>query len=212
MATDSFLSLACAGILALGFGLLLCFAGYRLFVILLPIWGFFFGLVFGAQAIQALFGVGFLASVTSWVVGFLVGAVFAVLAYLFYTVAVAIFAGSVGYSVVVGIVLALGLPMGWLLWLIGLAAGIIVAIAALALNLQKWIAVIGTALLGAETIIATFVMLFNPAARAIGNPREVVASTSPLVWILAIVVAVLGILVQLRGMRTYQIEAYSRWE
>jgi len=211
MVADSFLGLACAGMLALLFGLLLCFAGYRLFVILLPIWGFFFGLVFGAQAIQALFGVGFLASVTSWVVGFLVGAVFAVLAYLFYTVAVAIFAGSVGYSVVVGIVTALGFPMGWLLWLIGLAVGIVVAIVALALNLQKWVAVIGTAILGAETIIATFVMLFNPSARALGSPSEVVANASLLVWIVAVVVAVLGVLVQVRSMRTYQLEAYSRW-
>jgi len=44
MVTDSFFALACAGLIAFLFGLALTFAGYRLFLILLPIWGFFFGL------------------------------------------------------------------------------------------------------------------------------------------------------------------------
>ncbi len=211
MVNESILSLMCAGLIALMFGLVLCFAGYRFFIIILPIWGFFFGLAFGAQAIQALFGTAFLATVTSWVVGFCVGAVFAVLAYLFYVAAVAILAGSLGYSVVVGILLALGLQMGFLVWLIGIIAAVIVAVVALALNLQKWIVVIGTAVVGAELILATFVMLFNPAARALADPRQVVAQASPLVWIVAIVTAVLGILVQLRSMANYQVEEYSRW-
>ncbi len=211
MEAQSALGLMCAGLLGLMFGLVLCFAGYRFFFILLPIWGFFFGLAFGAQSIQALFGTAFLATITSWVVGFCVGAVFAVLSYLFYVAAVAILAGSVGYSLVVGIVMALGFPMGWLLWLIGVAVGIVVAILALALNLQKWVAVIGTAIIGAETIMATFVMLFNPSARVLGSPSAVIANTSPLVWLVAVVVAVLGVLVQVRSMRTYEFEAYSRW-
>ncbi len=211
MVNESIFGLMCAGLIALMFGLVLCFAGYRLFFILLPIWGFFFGLAFGAQSIQALFGTAFLATVTSWVVGFCVGAVFAVLAYLFYVAAVAILAGALGYTVVVGIITAIGFPMGWLLWLIGVAAGVIVAFLALALNLQKWIVVVGTAVAGAELILATFVLLFNPASRALASVREVIAQASPLVWIVAIVVAVLGILVQIRSMATYQIEAYSRW-
>ena len=81
MVTDSFLSFACAGIIVMLFGLAMTFAGYRLFLYLLPIWGFFFGLMFGAQTIQALLGSSFLGDVTSWIVGFLAGAVFAVLSY-----------------------------------------------------------------------------------------------------------------------------------
>jgi hypothetical protein len=53
MGGDSFLALACAGLIGILFGLVLAFAGYRFFLILLPIFGFFFGLAFGAQAIQA---------------------------------------------------------------------------------------------------------------------------------------------------------------
>ena len=84
MVTDSFLSVACAGLIGILFGLALCFAGYRLFLFLLPVWGFVFGLALGAQTIQALLGQAFLATVTSWVVGLIVGVVFAVLSYLFY--------------------------------------------------------------------------------------------------------------------------------
>ena len=72
---------------------MLCFAGYRFFLILLPIWGFFFGFGFGLQTMQALLGDGSLATITRWVVGFIVALVFAVLAYLFYIAAVAIIAG-----------------------------------------------------------------------------------------------------------------------
>ena len=54
MVNDSFFTLACAGLIGILFGLALCFAGYRLFLVLLPIWGFFFGLALGAQTMQAL--------------------------------------------------------------------------------------------------------------------------------------------------------------
>ena len=72
MTADSFFTLMCGGLIALLFGMMVCFAGYRLFLILLPIWGFFFGFGLGAQAIQAIFGQQFLAEVTSWIVGFIV--------------------------------------------------------------------------------------------------------------------------------------------
>ena len=103
MITESFFTFACAGVIGLLFGTLLTFAGYRFFLFLLPIWGFFFGLALGAQSVQALFGVGFLATVTSWVVGFVVGALFAVLSFVFYAFAVAIIGGSLGYVLAVGL-------------------------------------------------------------------------------------------------------------
>ena len=35
--------LLCMGLIGLLFGLAVVFGGYRLFIVLLPIWGFFFG-------------------------------------------------------------------------------------------------------------------------------------------------------------------------
>ena len=75
--------LLCMGLIGLMFGLAVTFLGYRLFLILLPIWGFFFGFFLGAETVQVIFGIGFLATVTSWVAGFFVGVVVAVLVVVF---------------------------------------------------------------------------------------------------------------------------------
>ncbi len=63
MTTEIFFTLACAALIAYLFGLAMTFAGYKFFLILLPVWGFFFGFFLGAQSMQALFGTGFLATV-----------------------------------------------------------------------------------------------------------------------------------------------------
>ncbi len=52
--------LFCATLIAIILGLVVCFGGYRLFLILLPIWGFFFGFFLGAETVQVIFGIGFL--------------------------------------------------------------------------------------------------------------------------------------------------------
>ncbi len=156
MGTESFLALACGGLIALMFGTVLTFAGYRLFLVLLPIWGFFFGLVFGAQTMQALFGEGFLATITSWVVGFIVAVIFAVLSYMFYMFAVALVAGSLGYTIAVGLLTWIGMSTDWLLWIIGVVAAIALVIVTLIFNLQKWVIIAATAILGAGTVIANF--------------------------------------------------------
>jgi hypothetical protein len=211
MGTDSFLALACAGLIGILFGLAVCFAGYRLFLVLLPIWGFFFGLVFGAQTMQALFGVGFLATITSWVVGFIVGAVFAVLAYLFYMVAVALIAGSLGYAAAVGLLTAIGLQMGFLVWLIGIVVAIILVVVTFRFNLQKWVIIIATGVLGAGVIVGSIVMMFYPHSDVLNNPVKMVLSASPLTAILFIVVAVLGIIAQVRQSRNFTLDKYDRW-
>ena len=76
------------GLLAVAIGLAFCFYGFRVFMVLLPIWGFFAGFLLGANAMTALFGDAFLATATGWVVGFLLGLLFAVLSYLYYWIAV----------------------------------------------------------------------------------------------------------------------------
>ena len=210
--TMSFFTLACAGLIAFMFGLALCFVGYRFFLVLLPIWGFFFGLWLGAQSMQALFGEAFLATVTSWVVGFIVGAVFAVLAYFFYLVAVAIIAGSLGYFVAVGILLWLNLPMGFLVWLIGIVAAVALAFVTLKFNLQKWVIIIATSVLGASVVIGTFVVMFNPAIALLQNPVKFILSQSWLAWITALVLVVVGVYVQFRSSQAVKLEEYNRWE
>jgi hypothetical protein len=211
MTPDSFLAVACASLIAFMFGLVLCFGGYRFFLILLPIWGFFFGLVFGAQSMQMLFGTGFLATVTSWVAGFVVGAIFAVLSYFFYFFAVVLIGAALGYTVATGLLLAIGLDMGVLVWIIGVVAAVAMAFVTIRFNLQKWVIIIATSLLGAGVIFGAFLILFAPHATVLENPIKTALSQSPLLLITAIVVAVFGIIVQTRVNRAYTIQSYNRW-
>lgn len=211
MVTESFLSLACAGLIGILFGLVLCFAGYRLFIILLPIWGFVFGLVFGAQSIQLLFGTGFLATVSSWVVGLVVGAIFAVLSYLFYVVAVAVIAGSLGYGLTVAFLFLIGMDANWLMWIIGIVVAVIAAVVTIVFNLQKWVVIAATAILGAGAMVETVVFLFYPAVTLLENPVKTVIDASPLLLIVFLVFAILGIIAQIMNTRTFVVEEYRRW-
>ena len=166
---------------------------------LLPIFGFFFGIALGAHSIQALFGDGFLATTTSWVVGFFVGLLFAVLAYLFWVFAVAIAAGSLGYTIATGLLTWIGLDLGVFVWLVGMALGVVFAVTALVLNLQKLVVIVASAMLGAGAILGTFVALFSSerASQIVEEPLQSAADVGPLYLLLYLFVAALGIAVQL---------------
>jgi hypothetical protein len=206
-------NILCAGLIGTLFGVVLAFLGYRLFLILLPIWGFFFGLFLGANTVQWLFNSsGFLVDVTGWVVGFVVGAIFAVLSYLFYIAAVAIIAGSLGYFVSVYFLLWVGMKAGFLLWLIGIVVGIVLIFVTLQFNLQKWVIIIATALLGAAVSFSTIIQILNPTANLLDNPVKVYLSQS---WFLLLAFAVMvaaGIVVQYVQNKSFTLDRYNRME
>lgn len=204
--------LFCMGLISLLFGLALVFLGYRLLWIILPIWGFFFGFALGAQTLQALFGIGFLATIASWIVGFFVGALFAVGSYLFYMVAVALLAGSFGYALGVGLLTAIGLDFGFIVWLVGIVAAVAVAAAVLYFNIQKYAVILITALGGTGVIVYTLLAAF-------GNLSPVELMFAPVLmalqdsfwWLLFfIVVAGTGVYVQILANKDFEAEAYNR--
>jgi hypothetical protein len=211
---DSFFAVMCGGMVALLFGMILCFAGYRLFLVLLPIWGFFFGFGLGAQAIMAISpNDAFLATTTSWVVGFIVAVVFAVLAYLFYIAAVAIVSFSLGYSATIALLTALGLPLlgGFIAWLIAVVVGVALALVVLRFNVQKIVIELATAFMGAGAIIGVFVLLFGgPAAQIMENPVKFVLANSPFWLIVALVLGIAGFVLQYMHNRAFELQTYNR--
>jgi Domain of unknown function (DUF4203) len=194
-------------------GSLVALAGYRLFLILLPIYGFFFGLSFGAHSVQALFGDGFLSTTTSWVVGFFAGLLFAVLSYLFWAFAVALVAGSLGYALVAGFFGLFDVDLNALVWIIGVAVGVVFAIGAIALNLQKAIVIVATSLLGAWSVIGTFLFLFTSATpESIADDGvKIVLDDHPLWFLVFAAVAAFGMVFQFQVNRGYEMEQYDRW-
>ncbi|HEX2513358.1 MAG TPA: DUF4203 domain-containing protein [Chloroflexota bacterium] len=214
MTGESFFALAVSSMIAMFFGAVLAFAGYRFFLVLLPIWGFFFGFGLGAQTVQALFGEGFLSTVSSWLVGFVVALIFAVCSYLFYFFAVALIGASLGYALGVGLMQAIGFNLEFLTWLVGIIAGLAFGAAVLLLNIQKWVIIIATALLGAGVIVGTFLFLFGdlPPDELVQNPVRFVLQTSPLWALVFLLVAVLGGVAQAASTRRWQVTTYNRWE
>ena len=208
------LELLCMALIGLLFGLALVFVGYRLFLILLPIWGFFFGFGLGAQTIQVILGTEFLGTVTGWVVGFIVGAIFAILSYLFYVVAVAIISGSLGYGLAVALLGAIGLNLNFIVWILGIIVAVIVAGVVLYFNIQKYAIIVITALAGTGIIILSLVAPFVSARvlALLENPVRVILDRSFLWVLFYIVVAGLGIFMQIMSNREFEIETYNRVE
>ena len=155
------LELLCMALIGLGFGFAIAFWGYKLLWIILPIWGFFAGFVLGSQTIQILFDDGaFLATITGWVVGFVIGGIFALLSYLFYFAAVAILAGAFGYGLTVAILDWIGMDTDWLVWLIAIVAGVALAFVVLRFNIQKYAVIVITAIAGIGITIYVFLAVF----------------------------------------------------
>jgi hypothetical protein len=192
-------------------GLALCFAGYRFFVILLPIWGFFAGFQFGASILTNLFGQGFLTTVIGWVIGLLVGLFAAVLAYLFYAVAVVLLAGFVGYQLGVGIMTWIGFKEGFLAFLVGVIFALAIAALAIFLRLPKVLVIVLSALAGAGTILAgVFLALGRISLDSLRYGEVGAILRDNWFWgLLFLVLAAIGFYFQWRTTQTYFIEEYS---
>jgi hypothetical protein len=196
-----------AAVVALGVGIAFCFYGYRVFLVMLPIWGFFAGLWLGAEGVALVLGQGFLATTTGWVVGFITGLVLAVLSYAFYFLGVGIVAFGFGAGVAVGLLAVIGVDSDLLLLIAGVINGVVFAGLTLLLNLQKYVIMVITAIGGANAIVLAPLLLFERISlvdlQRAGNPIKPILSDSWFWLIIWLVVAGAGIFFQLRSNRTY---------
>jgi hypothetical protein len=204
--------LLCAVLIALLFTTAVAFFGYRLLFLLLPIWGFFWGFGLGAHTIQALFGDALLATVTSWVVGFVVAMFAAVLSYLFFYIGVFLLAAAIGYGVVVAILLAIGLDFGFIVWLLGIIAGVALGVVTIRFNLAKPVLIVGTALVGSAAAVGTLMIGVVGASltNVLQNPVSFVINAGGFIAILLfILMAAAGMYVQFTQNREYTYEAWD---
>jgi hypothetical protein len=189
------------------------FFGYRLFWIILPIWGFFFGLAIGAQGVQALFGDGFLSTAFSWIVAFFLGLLFAMLSYLFWFIAVALVGGYLGYAVVVGFFGLIGVDLGAIVWLLGVAVGVVTAFLTLRFNVQKYVVIVATALLGASAVVGTIIQLFDPLdpSAFADHPVKVVFDQGIGWAVMLLLLAAVAMAFQFASTRYHEVDQYNRW-
>lgn len=206
-------TLLCMALIAMVFGLIVVFGGYRLFLVLLPIWGFFAGFLIGAQSIEFLFSETLFATVTGWVVGFIVGLIFAVLSYMFYFVAVGVVSFSAGYAGTVALLQWLfDIDSGFLVWILAVVVGVILAVVVYMFNLQKYAIIVITAFAGTGMIIYTMLAAFYGVSvvRLVSNPVAVAVDRSWLWFIFFVLVAGTGIYFQWVANRSFEVETYNR--
>jgi len=153
-------------LIAILLGLALTLGGYRFFVILLPIWAFFAGFSSTASAVTGFWGAGFLTTVLSWVLGLLVGLLFAALAYLFYYAAIVILGATVGYQLGVGFMTWIGVNLGLVSALVGVALAVIFAIGVWYLKVPKLLIIVLTSLAGAASLLAGVFLAFGKISLA----------------------------------------------
>ena len=202
-------------ILAVVIGLAFCFGGWRFFLLLLPIWGFVVGFGLGTEAMRALFGDGTFATVTSWIVGFVIAVAFAMLSYLYYYAAIAILAGAVGYVIGASAWGIIGNEQGVIAFVIGLVVGVVFAIGVLALNVPRYLIIVLTGLGGAATVVAGWFLLIGkvPADNVTWWQVGKLISESWFYLIVWGLIAAAGIVAQMRapamGPDTYELDSTS---
>jgi hypothetical protein len=196
------------GLLGIVLGAAFCFAGFRYFLLLLPIWGLFAGFATGAAATAALLGEGFLGSVLGIAVGVVLAIVFALLSWFYWWGAIVVIAGTLGFAVTHALIEAIGFSAdGFLSTLIAVAGGVIVAFVALALNAPKYIAIILTAFAGAAWLTAGIALLpgIIKTTDLDKGPLAALYNTDGILWIVIwAVVGAAGIVAQLQMTRQWQ--------
>lgn len=205
-----------AAILAALLGAAFCFVGYRLFLVMLPIWGFFAGFWLGAEGTALILGGGFLATTTGWVIGFIFGLVGALLSYLFYMFGVVVIAGAFGAAFGSGILHAIGFQSGILVGSVALVAALIMVGLALALNIQKYVIIAISAIGGANAIVVSGLLLFGRVSlESLQNAGSAVLPVLQdswfwlLIWLL---IALAGFVVQVRTNQTFSFQRHDLHE
>lgn len=188
------------GLLVILAGGLFCFFGYLAFRIIIPVWGAVVGFSLGAGLIAAATDEGFLRTGLAWIVAIALAILFALLAYLFYWVAVVLAMGSIGFALGTALMGALGVDWSWVVVLVGVAAGALLAVLAIVADLPMILLVLLSALAGASAVTAGLMVLTGAIGTDDFTDEAVTGEAADDWWWYAIylVLAVAGIVYQAR--------------
>jgi hypothetical protein len=191
--------------LAVFFGLLLCFGGYRFFMVMLPVWSFFAGFWLGTNGFQLVFGNGFFATVTGITLGLVLGILLAIFSWQFYEIGLALLGGIVGGWFISGLMLALGFNPGWLMTLVTLAVALVTAVFTFLRDWQRYVVIMLSAIFGANALVLSLLL---PLGRvSIAGLQNAGTAIRPILqdsWFWSLVwlgLALAGIFIQLRNYR-----------
>ena len=202
------------GVLLLLVGAAFCFQGYLALRLLIPIWGALVGFSVGAGLVAAVNDERFLATALGWIVGLVVAVVFALLAYLYDAVSVVLAMGAIGFLLGTSVMYAFDVQWEWLIVLVGIAAGVLLAVLAVVADLPMVLLVVLSALGGASAMVGALMLLTGAVDTDEFTSDEVIASADHDWWwtALYVVLAVAGIVVQVRATDRWRMSMRRAWE
>jgi len=190
-------------------GLAVIVYGYRIFLVLLPVFGFFAGFWLGADITSLALSTGFLGSIAGWVAGFVLGLIFAFFSYMFFKFAIGVQAMIITYSIAAGLLGAFFRP-GILTTAIGVTFAVVVMMLTFALNLQKLVVIVITSIAGSNAILLSALLLFGrvtlQSLQASGTSIIPIVRDSWLWLLLWLVLAGAGVWGQIRVNRSYEFQ------
>jgi len=200
------------GTIILVLGAAVCFFGLWAWFIMLPIWGFIAGFFVGATGVTAIFGDGFLSTVTGWVVGLLVGLLFAAASYLFWYVGALLIAGSVGAALGSGLMEAFGVDAEWVIFIAALGGAALFVFVSFVIALPIYVVVVNTAFVGAIGAVTGAMLLLNriDLEELDLGPAIALIQESWFWAVTMVILAIMGIIVQLGTMSRAKLPE-ERW-
>lgn len=199
--------------IAIALGLVVNYFGYRLFKIILPIWGFFAGFALGGSVMSLILGESLFASILSLVVAIIFGLILAVLSYFVYFIGIIVLGFSFGFGLTSAIMYGIGFSTDFIVCGIAVGVGLLTAFLTLVLNIQKYLIVVITSFGGSTYILGGVLLLLGKITLAQleldGNPIKPILDDSWFWMIAWIVLIVSGMLVQSITSRGVELETVS---
>jgi len=200
------------GLVAIVVGAMFCYRGYLAMRLIIPIWGAFAGFALGAGIVDAITGDGFLVGAAGWVTGVAVAVLFAGLAYLYYEVSVLIGMAAIGFVLGSSVMVALGVTWSWVIIIVGVAVGTLLAALAIIADLPMVLLTVLTAAAGASTVVTGLMLLTNTLST--GDLSTVTPETIDDGWWWYATYGVLmltGIVAQIRVIESMTASVRSAW-
>jgi hypothetical protein len=134
--------------------------GVKLFRLLLPLVGLVAGVMVGFSGVQAVFGTGVVSTTIAVVIAVIVGAIMALLSFLFFELAIIVLSMVVGASFMTYLGVAIGLEnAGFILFLLGLTGAIFGFLISAGSGLSAAFVILITSVLGVGYILAGVMLL-----------------------------------------------------
>ncbi len=199
------------GLLAIVVGLFLCVSGQWALRILLAVWGAFVGFALGAGVVSAIGGDEFLTTTLGWACGLITAIVFASLAFLYYAVGVVLSMAAMGFVLGGTLASALGASQNWLITVVGAVVGGALAALAVIADLPQLLLIVVSSLTGASATIGGLMLLTGAIDTDQLVDADATAADHPVWYAGLVVVAVAGMIIQLRQLNGLRSTVRQSW-